>query len=143
MDFAVLDLIAGHLTVADLFRIHRAMRLEEAELYGLLVNHHRSVVGGSTRVRDVSRRMRSSSRCRECGRPSRRAVGVCKPCGRQPNSLVTLWTRRDVANLTPNPRWILRTVAPAARVGNGAYVYWRRDVLRASERLEGGDAVAP
>ena len=140
----VLELVIPHLSIGDVFRLRRALgrspAWHEETVVKLLLQCHPSFVGslsqtalhGTHSLSDVSRSMSASSRCSECGITSRRRIQVCKPCALDPRSFVSLMTRANIRDLAPlRYRKVLEVVIPATRVGNGALLYWKRDVERA------------
>ena len=148
MNHLVLELVIPYLSIGDVFRLRRALgrftTWHEETVVKLLLQCNPSFVAslsqtalqGTYFLSDVSRSMSASFRCSECGITSRRRIQVCKPCALDPRSFVSLMTRANIQDLAPlQYRKILEVVIPATRVGNGALLYWKRDVERVLRKL--------
>lgn len=146
---AVVPCLADHLTLGDLVRLSEALcdRVPlTSEMRGVLsrrLSYSRTVRGAGTFASVASTIMRRThSRCRECGVLCSRKCRVCRRCSGDPASYTALVSRADLILLyhTQTGGWTLRRSAMLRRLASvrvvtckstGAYLYWRREALRA------------
>lgn len=146
MDATVLQCLAEHLSVGDLFRLRRALGKEHASFppdVPLLVAARMGLRPRADFTMDaLSTRMRDTHRCVECGARTRRVVRVCEPCASNPACPVAMVTRQYLMHKRParlSVRTLLLRVRAELQVvfvaSSGALHYWKRDadaLLRAA-----------
>jgi hypothetical protein len=111
----VADLLADHLSIADLFRLARAVGREISPDVAALLSRRMGFKRTHT-APQISIRMRKG-RCVECGQRCFRRPALCGPCGKR-----YLVTRTEVLSA-------LRRLIPAKRGQSGAFYYWRSEVV--------------
>lgn len=138
-DPTVVSCLLPHLTISDVFRMRRAFGHAWTDVW-LPMNSHalcarlRLKQHRSTSLSVVSKRMTSTVRCRECGVACYRKIRVCTTCARNPQSFLSLMTRRDIAAhfSEGRPKGFARRVRelPLATIGrSNTYYYWRHVVV--------------
>lgn len=133
---ATLPVLCEHLTVADVFRLGRALQLHDDDwpddVPALLAS--RMHLRPQFDMRALSHKMRTTRRCVECGVPMRRprAVPACTGCTDDPRSAVALCTRQQMREWYPHiSLHKLRTRVPLVMYGTLGRCYYRvRDVRR-------------
>lgn len=139
----VLAVVADHLSVADLFRLHRALghdapwsidtRALVATRMGLRRNHS---------MDELRRRMCFGRRCVECGAPTQRLLRACETCTTDDDGPLAMWTRAQI--MEHHRRYPVRHVR--RRIREELYVvkrgpgrrhyFWKRDVMEFFARAE-------
>lgn len=129
----VVGLLADHLSVGDLVRLKRALgpnteypRDVEALLTSRIgLKRHQS-------IEQISARIRTGSRCVECGILTRRRPRVCDVCAKDPSTPVCMDTRRTVLERYKGRKGIRRIVTSELRIvkrgRTGCLYYWRSEV---------------
>ena len=132
----VLPMVCEHLTVADVFRLGRAlcMRDEWPDDVPALLSQRMRLRTPVTDMHALCAKMRTTRRCTECGVPMRRprAVPACTQCTADPRSFVALCTRADIHRAYPHiTLHAVRARVPLVMYGVRGRCYYRaRDVRR-------------
>jgi hypothetical protein len=133
----VLEALADHLTVADVYRLRRALGVGADELLppdvASLVASRMHVKPRLPTFRALGERMANGRHCAECGIPCRRALPVCAACS-QSDGPRGLYDRVQVRALARAhgvrgvDRLLRTTLRPVRRESSGRLLYWRVEV---------------
>lgn len=139
----VLDLLVEHVTLADLFRLRRALSGDVAlsspwtESTWIVVTERMGLKRRVRSVAQVARRMSTGRRCLECGRPTACRPAFCTDCTSDPRSPVFMCDRHFVRELNRGIEAPLRHLELAMRTHlvpvkvapPGKFMYWHAHVL--------------
>lgn len=131
----VLAVLADHLSVADLFRLHRAVGRDPPWLpeTAALVAARMGLKRRHYTMQQLQSRMHRGRRCAECGVPTQRLVRACDACMLE--GPLAMWTRADVRDHhRQHPmRHLRRRVREELRVvkrgPGGRHYFWKSDVM--------------
>lgn len=136
---ALLECLLPYLTLGEIGRLHRALGPDPAwpaELF-VVVQHRLQLTTPILGWEHVAYRL--LRRCCECGAPTRCVPRICQRCWREDDNFRAVLSRHDIRRMAREGLLASRHLERRIRadlsvvkrsIAGGAYLYWKRDVLR-------------